>query len=155
MRYLIDERDTTEASSFALYRTALSWAASRGDRFVLGLSAGDYDDRADLEALQRLGQPSSSPLVPPGMSGTEGPLGPAFIAELTGRKAPPRATAGDLCPAEIVLVFAGGRTLYALHDYGRTQLLDLSDEELDEVRDALSRAGEDPARIVPAPGPIA
>jgi hypothetical protein len=74
-----------------------------------------------------------------------------FVQELTRRGSPERATSGDLCPAEDVEMFVGDRRLYGLYDYGRTQVLDLTDEELESLCQTLTHAGLDPTYVIPAP----
>ncbi len=74
-----------------------------------------------------------------------------LIQALTEQAAPPRAVAGDLSPVEDILLFSGERTLYALYDYGRTQVLDLDNDELTNLRQTLEQSGLDPGVIVMAP----
>jgi hypothetical protein len=156
MRYLIDEKNTSPETSLALYQITLAWAASAGDRFVLGLHDEIYDNPDDFSRLTKLGQPPlAPPLAIPGIVYAEGVPGPPLVEALTCRSAPARATAGDLCPAEIVLIYKGERTLYALYDYGRTQLLDLTPQELDQLRKTTSESGHDPASFIPAPPEVA
>jgi hypothetical protein len=45
----------------------------------------------------------------------------------------------------------GGRSIYAAYDYGRTQVLELDDAELAELRAVFAAAGADPDRIEPFP----
>jgi len=167
MRYLIDERNTEPATSLALYRATLAWASTQGDRFLLGLQSDIYDDPDDLAVLRALGQvapvpptrapstggqPVTTPVaLPADLFRVEGVPGEAFVHELTRKQAPARAIAGDLSPAEIVLIFNSNRILYGLYDYGRTQALDLSSEELESLSCALERAGLDPAYVIAAP----
>ncbi|MEQ8963652.1 MAG: hypothetical protein RLP02_38065 [Coleofasciculus sp. C2-GNP5-27] len=75
----------------------------------------------------------------------------AFVRELTRKEAPEKAISGDLCLAEDVELFLGKRRLYSLYDYGRTQILDLIDEELESIHQTFTRAGLDPSYLISTP----
>ncbi|HLO87002.1 MAG TPA: hypothetical protein VK203_18635 [Nostocaceae cyanobacterium] len=82
-----------------------------------------------------------------------------LITELTTRQAPERAIAGDLCPVEDVEMLIGDgetpsvadRCIYILNDYGRTQVLDMTSEEMESLQEHLLSAGLNPSRLVLAP----
>jgi hypothetical protein len=149
MRYLVDEHDLDEPASLSAYRTLLAWAASNGDQFSLMVEPSVYDDSAEASRLMRLGQVSTSERA--GSKRIEGMPGQMFVEELTWRRAPVRAISGDTCPVEEVVIFRGGRRFYACYDYGRTQVLDLTDEELADARSILRAASLDAGIIVRAP----
>jgi hypothetical protein len=71
-----------------------------------------------------------------------------FVKELTRKRPPQKAISGELCPVEDLDLFAGDRRLYSLPDYGRVQLLDLADEELESLCQTLSQAEFDPTHLV-------
>lgn len=167
MRYLIDEHGIEPVTSLALYRTTLTWAAERGERFVLYFVPEAYDDPDVPTRLRALGTARETPSSEgsPGVLGrllgklsgrksrveVEGHPDQSFVREMTEHTAPAGAVAGDVSPVEDLMVFAGDRTLYASYDYGRTQVLDMTDEELVQLRQALERSGLDPERVVAAP----
>jgi hypothetical protein len=168
MRYFIDEGEIDEATALALYRAILRWAAARADRFVLGLQRNIYDDPDELARLLSLGVSGSAPGsgVPPDLvdrirqklfKGSskavqiEGTPNEELIRALTERAAPPLAVAGDLSPVEDILLLKGKRAFYALYDYGRTQMLDLDNHELESLRQTIQQAGFDPAIVAVAP----
>ena len=75
----------------------------------------------------------------------------AFVEALIRTEAPPKAIAGDVCPVEDLILHMGERALYAIYDYGRDQVLDLTEEQLESLRNELRRANLDPNRVRPAP----
>lgn len=170
MRYLIDQRDAEQEMALALYRAALAWAARRGDRFVMDIQRGVYDDPdavGRLRALGRVTEVSSdlprdliSRLVTKLFRGgsdiirVEGAPGAAFTDELTRTAAPAKAVSGDLSPVEDVQVFASERAIFASYGYGRDLILDLGEEEVESLRQALREAGLDAERVTPAPATI-
>lgn len=168
MRYLIDDREADPETALALYRSTLAWAAIRGERFVLRLQTGIYDDPADVTRLCALGQTTAAPTVgppsglpdrilaklfpnPEDIVEVRGTPDEAFVRELTRKPAPPRAVSGDVSPVEDVMVLIGDRRLYSLSDYGRDQVLNLTEEELDSLRQTLRQAGLEQERVIPAP----
>lgn len=170
-RYLLDDSDLDLNISLALYKTALTWASKRSDRFVLSLQPSAYDRPDDIAQYLSLGKviekqdikPKDdlfSRLVEkclgkePAVVQVEGEPDERFVRKLTGKGAPMTVVSGDLCPVEDVLIMAGERTIYALYDYGRDQILDLEDEELASLQEALGRAALDPNRVIPAPAGI-
>lgn len=170
MIYLIDQHDAEPEMSLKLYRTALAWAAKRGDRFLIRLRRNIYTDSDQLSRLQALGQVTQvTSDLPPGLIGAltarlfrggsdvlqvEGTPGPEFTNELTEHAAPPKAISGDLSPVEDVIVMAGRRVLFAAYDYGRDVLLDLEDEGLESLRRTLREAGLEDERVKPGFGLI-
>jgi hypothetical protein len=130
---------------------------------VLHVHRGHYTDPNHVRRLLALGRTTRFPPVRTGLLRSilglrpEGPLvvqgvpTQTFITELTERRAPPRAVAGDLSPAEDVELIVGDRILYASYDYGRTQVLELDAAELSDLRSALSASGLDPDAVVSAP----
>jgi hypothetical protein len=81
----------------------------------------------------------------------EGIPNETFVRELTSRTAPPKAVSGDVSPVEDVMIFIGERAIYASYDYGRTQVLELEDDELMNLQQTLKNAGLDPTHIIVAP----
>lgn len=167
-RYLIDEHDLEPETELALYRTTLAWAAGRAERFVFVLQPDLYDELAQVKLLTSLGSVTFSPEVRGsdnwisrnlaklfGKSKerlqVEGSPNDTFVQILTSMTAPPRAIAGDLSPVEDVEIFIGGRIIYRLSDYGRTQILELDNEELDNLRQVLEAAGLNAERVILAP----
>ncbi|HEX8227706.1 MAG TPA: hypothetical protein VF826_00140 [Chloroflexia bacterium] len=168
MRYLIDTKDLDPQTELAVYRLALAWAATRGERFTLSLQPGVYDNLEDVERLYALGE--VEPVVPSEASSdflgrllskvfrrpeetvlVRGNINEAFVRELTRISAPDRAISGDVSPVEDVQALAGERVLYGVYDYGRDQVFDLTDEELESVREALEDAGIEPTILIAAP----
>lgn len=167
MLYLFDQRDAEPEMCLALYRAALEWAAQRSDRFVLHIQPGVYEAANEVSRLLALGQVTQvgsdvpSDLVSrfvaklfPGDSKiiqVEGTPGAPFTHELTRVAAPAKAISGDLSPVEDVLILAGERALFASYGYGRDLLLDLDQEEVVNLREALRDAGLEVERLIPAP----
>lgn len=148
----------------AAYRTALAWAAVRGDRFIAGVEPSLYDDPAQLQRILALGSPEASNSDTPRStlankgSATdfvriEGRPAPGFVDELTSSPAPDRAIAGDLCPVDYLIIEARQRALYVCYDYGTVQILDLHPDEVESLTRALIEAGLDPDCSRPMPGP--
>jgi len=138
---------------------------------VLQLDRDIYDDPAELALLTALGTAHSVPAEPATeglvdrwlrraltsrerLVRVEGTIRAGVIQTLLKGTAPARAIAGDDSPAEAIEISREGRVIYALYDYGRTQLLDVTAEELEELRRELTRLGLDPALLVPAPLPL-
>jgi hypothetical protein len=168
MRYLINEPDADEAALLALYRAVIAWAATHADRFVISLQRDIYDDPDTAARFSRLGEIVTAPDADSPKGLTEqirarlrrrspddvqiiGTPGAEVIRALTEQAAPRRAIAGDLSPVEEILLFNGDRAVYALYDYGRTQVLDLDEHELTSLRETIGQAGFDPTIIVAAP----
>ena len=152
MRYLVDETELEPEDSLSAYRAALAWAVPRSDRFVLLIEPEVYDDHDYLLRLYALGKaalPADSRLDD--MVQVTGRPGAALIQELTRKQSPPKATSGDLCPVQQATLFEGERRLYACYDYGRTQILDLTPEEADDLRPALEQQGLNGGILKPAP----
>jgi hypothetical protein len=145
----------------AVYRTVLAWAAAQSDRFVVCLVPNVYGDPAllgrarevppDVEPAGIVGRILRELADPCSVVELEGRPGKDFVRAMTGHAAPARAVAGDSRPVEDVLLLAGDRTLYAAYDYGRTQILEITPGELDDLHGRLVRAGLDPGAIAPAP----
>jgi hypothetical protein len=81
----------------------------------------------------------------------QGKADESFIQSLTSKGAPAKAVSGDVSPVEDVIVFIADRPLYASYDYGRTQVLELTQEELESLRKGLESQGLDSGRLIPAP----
>ena len=152
MRYLIDEKGTDTKASLAMYRVALPWAAARGDRTSFVVRADVYDDRAALARLLALATGEGTPM-PQAPDELRYPAVPdaAFVAEMLGQGPPDRGASGELSPSTDVEVYAGERRIYGCYDYGRVQMLEVTEEELADLRRAFQAAGIDPGRIIPAP----
>jgi hypothetical protein len=157
MRYLIDDRDADEAAARALYRTLIRWAAPHADRFVIGLQRAVYDSPDDVARFTALGTVDDEREGSRDRDAVQirGTLTEDAIRALTEHATPARAVAGDASPVEDVALFNGDRRIYALYDYGRTQMLDLDENQLASLRETLERAGFDPAVITIAPPYIA
>jgi hypothetical protein len=167
MRYLIDQRRVEPETAQALYKIVLAWAADRGNRFIIRLQRGIYENPEDAARLLALGEATASygeapkdfigriiaRVFPPptDMVQVEGVPNKEFVHELTHRDVPSKAVSGDLCPVEDLTVRQGERILFGSYDYGRDLVLDLSAEELDSLGATLDRAGLDPSRVVVAP----
>ena len=168
MRYLIDDRGVEPEIALALYRTTLVWAASRAGRFQFSLRPSMYKSPEEVQRFYGLGTVVTpiSPKVPRTLFGwilarllpqreesvqVTGQSGLAFVKALTWAEAPPKAIAGDICPVEDLILYVGDRPLYAVYDYGRDQVLDLTEGELESLRNELQRANLDPNRVRPAP----
>jgi len=137
MRLLVDEAKLDEDAGLALYRALVRWAAPRASRFTVHLYPSHYGGEDDLESLRRLAAQETPDAF--------------FVEVMTTRTAPGGAIAGDYAPVEDLALYDGDRRLYSCSDYGRTQLLELTPEELDELRDALAREGLPGDVLVPAP----
>jgi hypothetical protein len=148
MRYMIDDRDAEPETSLSLFRTVITWTAIRSDSFVIALQPKVYDNPDDVTRLCLLGQvvAASGDVVQ-----VKGTPNETFIWELTKSAAPPKAVSGDVCPVEDVKLFIGERLLYALYDYGRVQILDLTFEEFKNLNQTLKETGLDPSSVIPAP----
>lgn len=168
MRYLINEQDTDEATALARYHAVVRWAAAHADRFLISLQRHIYDDPSAVARFSGLGEVVTAPsgeapasLAQRGQAKLSkgaseslnigGAPSEELIRALTEQTAPPNAIAGDLSPVEDILLFSGARTLYSLYDYGRTQMLDLDEQELADLYQTLQQAGLDPAVVVVAP----
>jgi hypothetical protein len=168
MRYMIGCQNAETETALALYRTTLTWAASYSDSFELDLQVNAYDDPDEVRHLCALGQataisdfkPQRSALdqlftrlfrKPANSIQVKGTPDATFIRELTSKAAPANAVAGDVSPVEDLKLFSKGRLLYGSYDYGRAQVLDLTNEEYEELRQALEQAGLDPECLVLAP----
>ncbi|MGB3692371.1 MAG: hypothetical protein WA865_11865 [Spirulinaceae cyanobacterium] len=77
-----------------------------------------------------------------------------LVRELTLQVAPDKAISGDTCPAEDLEMFIGDRRLYALSDYGRTQVLDVTTGEINSLHQTLRQNELDPSHIVPVPNDV-
>ena len=152
MRYLIDETNLGPEGSLAVYRLTVGWAAARGDRFVMLLERGVYDDPAELSRYTGLGKnlPTDDPRLVD-LIRVEGELSTSVVRELTRTGAPARAISGDVCPALQVTILVCDRTLYGCYDYGRTQMLDITNDELEDAKRTLVSGGLDPGVLTPAP----
>lgn len=163
MRYLIDQSPLEPDELLSAYRTVLTWAVAKADRFKMSLEHDVYDEPEDEERLRRLG---ASETIDPQVGGglisrllnrpavlirVTGTPSEELVAELTRKGAPARAIAGDLCPAEDFEAFLGDRLLFGCYDYGRVLLLDLAEEEKRTLSALLEQRGLDPkiVRITP------
>jgi hypothetical protein len=148
---LIDEAHLDPEVSLKIYQALLAWAAGQGSRFEITLQTSIYDSPDDLRSLRALGAEKLLPARMPDELQIEGKPGALFVQALTSKQAPPRAIAGDNSPVEDVVIFVGDRRLYGSYDYGRTQLLNLTDEEAVAVKEMLHGLGLAPDVLVPAP----
>jgi hypothetical protein len=151
MRYLVNERDMTPEESLAAYRSVVKWTGSRGNRFSLRIEPDRYDDPTEYARFLELGTHLPEGRRQAGTIEVEGTLSKELVEELTRSTAPARAVSGDVSPVEKAMIFAGDRPIYGSFDYGRTQVLDITLEELENLRLVLKQAGLDPAILVPAP----
>jgi hypothetical protein len=74
-----------------------------------------------------------------------------FIQILTKQKAPIKAIAGDLSPVEEIYLFKNDGNIYSLYDYGRTQTLNLTQTELNELSQTLTNSCLSLSYLIPAP----
>jgi len=162
-RFLIDEAGLDDGMLRLIYRALVTWATERGDRYELTIQPGLYRDPEELRRLERLGtvaavRQGGGPVahwlaqghdVEQQVSGHDMDL---LRIELLRETTSVEPRSSELSPVEDARVFAGQRVLYSLHDYGRTQLVSGSDEEIAEVRARLAADGAGDA-LVPAPGP--
>lgn len=165
MRYLVDDHDLDEATALALYRTIIRWVAQRADHIEISIQRQVYDDPTAVADLLELGEitgGAASQAFGRSLQSTQrrgtsdsvrvsGAPNARFVSALTERAAPRRAVSGDLSPVEDIVLSRHGRVLYELYDYGRTQMLDLDDDELADLRQTLKRAALNPAAVVVAP----
>jgi hypothetical protein len=148
-RYIVDDTRLEPERALALHRTVLRWAALRAESFVLYVDPTVYERPGDVDALLALGdgEPDRSQTRSVAVRGQPGP---EVVERLVSTTAPPGASAGDLSPVEDVSFLAGDRRLFGSYDYGRDQLLELTEDELALLEQTLREAGFD-AVIVPAP----
>jgi hypothetical protein len=156
LRYMIDERNTTAETSLALYRTAVAWAARSGRRFEMRVERNRYPDPEEARRLTALGETTPAPDQqlfgrPSGAVFVKGVAGEDLARELTQFPAPADDLPGDVSPVEDVSIYLGERRVYAAFDYGSTQLFELTEDELEDLRQTLTDHGLDPAYVVPAP----
>ncbi|HLP90942.1 MAG TPA: hypothetical protein VK184_20455 [Nostocaceae cyanobacterium] len=181
MRYLINDSPAEIEERLILYRTVLSWAVRQSESFLLSLQPHIYDEETlnQISALGKveliqLPQPNNTenlfmgivknllrPLAnkinirihnpPSQLLKIQGKSSENLINELTIRQAPTQAIADDLCPVEDVELFLGKHTLYTLRDYGRTQILNLTTDELTNLQQTLMNADLNIDYLVLAP----
>jgi hypothetical protein len=168
MRYIVDEKDMDFDISLRYYRAIIAWVTMYGDCFILSIKPDDYDNPVYVSRLYALGQildisnlqdvdykkakliknifgRSSETVQVIGIPTSQ------FLKEMISKPAPPKAISGDIIPVEDILIFKSNRILYISNDYGRSQVLDVSNEELNSLLQSIKQAELDPARIVPAP----
>lgn len=148
---LIDEAHVDPEVSLKIYQALLAWAARQGSRFEMTLQRSVYDSPEDLRSLSALGVEKTSTARTSDEVNIEGIPSSLFVQALTCKQAPQRAISGDNSPVEDVVVFVDDRRLYGSYDYGRTQLLNLTEEEATTVKEMLHSLGLSPDVLVPAP----
>jgi len=158
LRYMIDESNTTSETSLSLYRAAVTWAARRGSRFEMRVERNRYRDLEGLRRLTALGSTATAPEEQLFGKSTDpvfvtGTAGEDLARELTCVAAPANDLSGDVSPVEAVSIYLGERRTYAAFDYGSTQLLELTDDELQDLRETLKAQGLDPGYLIRAPQP--
>lgn len=145
MRYVLRRTNLEHEDLLRLYHAFLAWGARNSDHFELGLNLGDYaepDRAARLTALGTATEMPAQPTLLGRMLGrpelrevrVTGTPGESFVRELSTGIAPSGAISGDECPAEDLRLMRSGRTVYAIVDYGRDQLFDVTEDELAELR---------------------
>lgn len=154
-RYIIEDVELDPDRARSLYQAVLAWAAGRGERFVLHVRPADYTKEDELQRILALGgrklplgeHPGSRDAVQ-----VEGQVDSGVIESLASMDVPERAIAGDLSPVEDLQILQAGRTIFAVYDYGRTQVLDLDYHDVLELKRFVAELRLDPDRIViPAP----
>jgi hypothetical protein len=148
---LIDEAHLDPEVSLKIYQALLAWASRQGSRFEITLQRSVYDSPDDLRSLSALGAEKSAAARQVDELQIAGKPGSSFVQALTGKQAPARAIAGDNSPVEDVVIFIDDRRLYGSYDYGRTQLLNVTDEEASAVKEILRGLGLGADVLVPAP----
>lgn len=149
---LVDESRLSPEMSLNIYQMLLTWSAQRGSRFEITLQRSAYETADDYKIVRALGVARSSPKLTSDELQILGEPGSDFVQALTSKQAPPGAIAGDNSPVEDVVIFANDRRLYGSYDYGRTQLLTLTDQEAEDIRAMLRGRGVGPDLLVLAPG---
>jgi hypothetical protein len=133
-----------------LYRGLLRWAAERGDHFEFGYEPSMYDITDDVARFQALGQVAGvSPQSCTNTVVVRGRLSEPFVVEMTRQGAPDRAAAGDESPVDFIVIYSGERALYVSYDYGTVQTMDLTDSEVESLRQDLAHLGVESWRVVP------
>ncbi|MEZ4728414.1 MAG: hypothetical protein R3E79_14875 [Caldilineaceae bacterium] len=167
-RYLIDDHNLAPDLSLTLYHITLAWVISRGNRFMLTLQPDLYDDPMQLERLYSLGQIVSLNIndrpndwfsrilskifvEQRNMVAISGSPSTVFLQVMTQIDVPLKVGIGDLCPVEDLQIFLDERRLYFSSDYGRTQILILTEEELNSLHQVLQEAGFDITCVILAP----
>jgi hypothetical protein len=148
-RYLLDDSRLEPDDALALHRSVLAWAAERSDRFVLSVDR-TVTDATVLDRLSRLRE-SAATAQDQRAWRVEGVVDDDVVAILIDNAAPTGAIAGDLSPVEDLSLHSAGRRLFAAADYGRTQLLELDQDERASLVERLLRDGHEPDVLRPAP----
>lgn len=181
MRYLINDCHAEIEERLKIYRTVLSWAVRQSESFLLSLQPDIYDQEIvnricalGKVELVNLPQPNNTenlfmgivknllyPLAnkinirihnpPSQLLKVHGQPSENLIHQLTIRQTPTQAIADDLCPVEDVKLFLGKHHLYTLQDYGRTQILNLTTDELTNLQQTLINANLNIDYLVLAP----
>jgi hypothetical protein len=139
----IDRAQLEPEATLALYRTVVRWAAARGTAFELTIEPHLYDSPEDVGRIEALGQRSAAPQPSrsDGAIHVQGVPDERFVRAMTDAAAPARARAGDECPVDVVIIYAGERALYTCYDYGSVQILDFDEAERRDLERALRDAG--------------
>lgn len=146
-RYLVDESRLDFEQSRAVFRRVLDWAIPHADAFSLTIEPSIYTHSAQRDRILALS--TRPPLALASEQTVVGGAPPAeFLEVLTATMAVTRPLPSDLSCIDVVELSRQGRRFYAMFDYGRTQVLDLSDEEVADLRQAL---GRDADIVIPAP----
>lgn len=74
-----------------------------------------------------------------------------FIYELTHQSTPNLVVSGSPAPVEDLEMLDNGRSIYRLYDYGRTQIIEITELEFQDLCKTLERAGLNPTSIQIAP----
>jgi hypothetical protein len=148
-RWIVDESRLDYEASRDVGFLLLRWAAEGADGFVVTLDTSVYADPQQIPAL--LGAPASEGGLP-GAAVVRGGAPPPRFAELvTDRSLLSRSVSGDLTNVETLELSTSGRRRYLAADYGRTQLLDLVEDEVSWLRSQLSAKGHDESLLIEAP----
>jgi hypothetical protein len=154
VRYYIDQSTLEPDDTLAVYQAALGWAIARANRFRMSLHHGIYDQPGDEERLRGFGMSESIDNVsrplrrPEAVVRVTGKPSQELALELTTKRAPAKATAGDLCPAEDLELFLENRLLFGCYDYGRDLLFDLMEDEREELSSRLKEKGLEPEIVL-------
>jgi hypothetical protein len=126
-RYQIAVSKVPEGREHELFATILRWAAPLAKRFTMLVDGPRYDDREAARTLASFGR--------------DGALSEELIDALARYDTPPAVVEGIGSPVDYVILLEGDRAVYAVYDYGSGQTVDVTEDELRDLRDALRDGG--------------
>jgi len=153
--FLLEDARLDDETARQVYKTSVGWAAEFGSRYELTLQPELYEDREALARLLALGVvsriPSSSGRVARWLAAdhdvecrVSGTDMDGFVRTMTDQTIAVRARSSELGPVEDAAAFDDDTRIYALFDYGRTQLVDGTDEQLTALRRRLADLSPEP-----------